>query len=155
MRHILVAVDESEASERVSEFVNRFFEGMEVSITALNVGSVQLDWAGYPAVPGAVYPWPYGVGMPPRDAEEALAARADAARESAEQTVASSGVDAEEQVVEIGGDVAETIRRVASQRGADLIVVGAGHKSLWERLISPSVSSELAKDAPRPVLVVH
>jgi nucleotide-binding universal stress UspA family protein len=37
----------------------------------------------------------------------------------------------------------------------DVLVVGSNHRSLFDRLLAPSVSTGLAKDAPCPVLVVH
>ena len=55
----------------------------------------------------------------------------------------------------MGGDVAETLARIAQERGADLIVVGSSHKGVLDRLLAPSVSKELARTAPVPVLVVH
>lgn len=73
----------------------------------------------------------------------------------AEDVVASSGLRSAHQVVEFGGDVADTIRRVAEELDVDMIVVGSSHKNLFERLVAPSVSCDLAKAAPKPVLVVH
>lgn len=155
MRQILVAVDEGEASERVAEFVNEFFGGLDVSVTAVNVGSAPLTRGSYPAMPGMLYPWPYAAAM--RTA--ASGASGDSLREAmqgdAEQTLAESGLGADEMIVEFGGGVAEALRRVASERDVDLLVVGSSDKGLLERLFSPSVSKELAKSAPTPVLVVH
>lgn len=154
MRHVLVAVDDSEASERAAEFVNRFFGGLDVSITAVNIGDTAITWSPYAAAPGLVYPWPpvwgpmpsepVGDGTPP-----------DAEREAGERTIESTGLQADHEVIEFGDDVAEVLGRIAAERGADLIVVGSGHKGTFEQLISPSVSKELAKAAPVPVLVVH
>ncbi len=154
MRQILVAVDDSEASQRVGEFVNRFFGELDVSITAVNVGTVPLAWGPYPAAPGVIYPWAYAPVVPPVDPGTG-STLADTARDAAEQTVQSSGVRASDHVIELEGDVADTIRRVAEERDVDLLVVGSTHKGLFERLLSPSVSADLAKSAPRPVLIVH
>lgn len=56
MREILVAVQASETSERVSDFVNRFFGDLDVSITAVNVGRAPLAWGPRALSPGLVYP---------------------------------------------------------------------------------------------------
>ena len=58
VQHVLVAVDDSEASEQAAEFVNRFFGDLDVVITAVNVGTVEITWGSYAAAPGALYPWP-------------------------------------------------------------------------------------------------
>lgn len=155
MRQILVAVDESEASERVSDFVNRFFGDLDVSITAVNIGAAPLAWGPYPATPRLIYPWPYGGVVPPMAVPATDEPNAERVRDAGERTVASSGLRASDHVVELGDDVADTLRRIASERDVDLIVVGSTHKGLLERLFSPSVSAELAKSSPRPVLVVH
>jgi nucleotide-binding universal stress UspA family protein len=71
MRQILVAMDDSEASERVADFVNRFFDGFDASTTAVNVGTATLGWGPYPAATGSLYPWPYwsyGMAVPPAGA---------------------------------------------------------------------------------------
>ena len=153
MRQVLVAVDDSTTSERVSEFVNRFFGDLDVSITAINVGTTPLTWSPYPAGPGVLHPWPYPAAVPPGGVQ--LTAEPGAAQHTAERTLRSSSLHADDEVVEVGADVAETLRRVADARDVDLLVVGSGHKGLIERLFNPSVSRDLAKDAPTPVLVVH
>jgi nucleotide-binding universal stress UspA family protein len=154
MRQILVAFDDSASSERVTEFVNRFFGGLDVSVTAVNVARDPVMWRGYPTSPWVFHPWPYPAAGPAADAA-ATAGAVDETREAGERMLAATGVDADHEVVEVGGDVADTLRRVAEERGVDLIVVGSSHKGVLERLLSPSVSAELAKSAPTPVLVVH
>ena len=154
MREVLVAVDDSAASHRAAEFVNEFFGDLDVSITAVNVGQVPLSWGPYAAAPGMLYPWPPAATMAP---PEASARSGDLEREDeiGAYTIDASGIDADHASVEFGGDVAHTIARLAEERGVDLIVVGSTHKGLFDRLLSPSVSKELARDAPVPVLVVH
>jgi nucleotide-binding universal stress UspA family protein len=63
------------------------------------------------------------------------------------------GVDAN--AVEGIGDPATVIVAEAEEIGADLIVVGSEGKSLIERLLVGSVSSEVARKAAADVLVVH
>lgn len=158
VQHVLVAVDDSEASEQAAEFVNRFFGDLDVVITAVNVGTVEITWGSYAAAPGALYPWSpvsTAVAPPAGPGGPTPSETFDAHRDIGERTIASSGVDADREVVEVGGDVAETLSRIAQERGADLIVVGSSHKGVLDRLLEPSVSKELARTAPVPVLVVH
>jgi hypothetical protein len=59
MRRILVAVDETPASRRAAAFVDGFFTGDDVSIVAVNVARVPVEWMP-PAPYGGVYAWPEG-----------------------------------------------------------------------------------------------
>ena len=150
-RHILVAIDDSAASDRVSEFVNGFFDSLDVKVTAMNVGAAPVT-TPYAIDSGGVYAWPY---YAPPSSFVSQEDRGSIASQEAENVVASSGVHAAHRVVELAGDIADAIRRVAEELRVDMIVVGSSHKNLFERLVAPSVSSDLAKAAPAPVLVVH
>jgi nucleotide-binding universal stress UspA family protein len=58
--------------------------------------------------------------------------------------------------LEVGrGDPAREVRRVACERGADLIVVGTRRQGPLARLLAGSVSSRVVHHADRPVLVVR
>lgn len=158
MRQILVAVDDSAASERAAAFVNRFFADLDVKITAVNVGSAPLGWGPYAAPPGLIHPWS-SLSAPAAAPPPVVGADADrgfdVARDTGARTIESSGIQAEDEVVEFGGGIADTLIEVARERGVDLIVVGSNHKSMFDRLLSPSVSKDLAESAPVPVLIVH
>ena len=52
------------------------------------------------------------------------------------------------------GPPAQTILRLAEERGADLIVVGTRHKRFFERLVEGSVLQEVIRRAKCDVLVV-
>jgi nucleotide-binding universal stress UspA family protein len=156
MQEILVALDGGQTSKRVTDFVNRFFADLDVSITAVNVDRFPLAWGPQPLSPGLAYPWPSAGGLwPPAAAPTRSPGLEAAAVDTAERRVESSGLHADDHVVRTGEDVADTIRRIAAERDVDLIVVGSNHKGFLERLASPSVSTDLAKAAPRPVLIVH
>lgn len=156
MRQILVAVDESEASSAVADFVNRFFGGLDVEVAALNVGTAPPVWAPH-AAPGLLYPWGYPLAARRAGdfAETSQSVDVDAQREQGVRAVDATGLERHTDVVDLGAGVADTIRRVAVDRGAEMIVVGHNDKGLLERLLSPSVSSDLAKESPVPVLVVQ
>jgi nucleotide-binding universal stress UspA family protein len=51
------------------------------------------------------------------------------------------------------GVPSEEIMKVAQEEGADLILTGYNGKTLMQRLISGSVSKDVERNAPVPVLV--
>jgi nucleotide-binding universal stress UspA family protein len=145
---VLVAVDDSNASERVVTFVNEFFASLDVQIVGMNVGTTAAAWMPTGLESGGAFVWPY-VPNPPAPTEEDL----ELAVHDAAETVESSGLIDDEVVAEIG-DPVTAITKVAIERGADLIVVGDRHKSGWRRLLEGSVTDEIRREAPCPVLVV-
>jgi len=150
-RKVLVAVDDSEASTRVAEFVNRFFGGLDVEIIAINVGPVARAAVPY----GTAFPGlELGGGLvgPPTmvGSEGATASRL----QDSEDIIDRSPLHEDERVVEVG-DPVEVIERAAEELDVDLVVVGTKHKGLLDRLLSGSVAAALVRSSPRPVLVVH
>lgn len=153
MRRILVAVDDSAASQRAAGFVNDFFGGLEVEVVGIHVGHVPVSWIPPGVAMGSVFAWPYPVlAEPVVEGEDVEEVRAAVEREG-ERTVHASGLRDDETVVEFG-DPADAIRSAAIERGASLIVVGSHHKGALSRLVSGSVAAELQRDAPCPVVVV-
>ena len=155
MRHVLLAVDESEASRRAAAFVGRFFGGLDVAVTAVNVARAPIGWAStspyavLPPVPyGGVYTWPL------TDADRELI-DADADRAEREARAVAAGLAPPGADIDVAfGDPVEAIVRAAEEHDADIIVVGCQHKGTLQRLFGRSVSEELSREAPRPVLVV-
>lgn len=80
-----------------------------------------------------------------RDAEAAVAETVAMAKDA--------GVEAEEMLAE--GSPGPQICRVAADRGADLVVVGATGKTGLQEILLGSVSAYVADHAKRPVLVVR
>lgn len=152
MPRILVAVDETEASARVASFVNEFFGGLDVEIVALHVGDAVPAWYPDGVVRGALFAWPYPV-VPGPGGRTANSTVADEEIAEGYDTIRRSGIDSDEDVVELG-DPVDRIREAAVQQDVQLIVVGSSDKNVLERMWSGSVSRELGRDAPRPVLVV-
>lgn len=147
-RQVLVAVDESEASERVVTFVNGFFADLEVEIIGLNVGNELVLWMPDGPEVGVSFSWPYmgNLGLPTEDDYVEH-------REVAAHRVESSGLIDDEVIAELGDPVVH-ICAVAAERHVDLIVVGDNHKSGWRRLLEGSVTGEVQRRAPCPVLIV-
>lgn len=147
-RTVLVAVDDSEASERVVRFVNGFFTGLDVEVIGINVGREPAIWMPTGLAAGAFFAWPYLGDLPmPSPAE-----RDDSLREAA-RAVEDSGLVDDDVIAELGDPVAHICEAATDQR-ADVIVVGDNHKSAWRRLLEGSVSTGVQRDAPCPVLVV-
>ncbi|MGH9230512.1 MAG: universal stress protein [Acidimicrobiales bacterium] len=49
----------------------------------------------------------------------------------------------------------EAISHAAEDEDADLVVVGSNDRGFLQRLLGGSVSQELARKSPRPVLIVR
>jgi nucleotide-binding universal stress UspA family protein len=148
MKHILVAVDESDASRRAAMFVDAFFRGQDVSIVAVNVARSPLRWMP-PAPYGGVSPWPFASAGDRSLLDEALA------REEAEgEAVAAAQAPRDADIEVRFGQTVDAILAAADDEKADLVVVGASDKSFLQRLLGGSVPQDLAKRSPRPVLIV-
>jgi nucleotide-binding universal stress UspA family protein len=147
MTTVLVAVDESDASERVAAFVNHFFAADD-EIVGLNVASGPANWVPAMVGWGGLFPW----GYPDPDLAGAPDLREEA-HEQTRSTVAESGLEASD-AIGAQGDPVDAILAAAERRGADLIVVGSNHRGAIRQAIEPSVSRKVMRQADRPVLVV-
>jgi nucleotide-binding universal stress UspA family protein len=149
VKHILVAVDETEASRRAAAFVDGFFGGRDdVSIVAVNVARVPVDWMP-PAPYGGIYAWPLTVGGERASIDEAVAREEAKAR-----AVATANAPHDADVEVVFGEAVEAIERAAADEHADLIVIGSNDKGFLRRLLGGSVSEELARHGTRPLLIV-
>ncbi|MEA3216123.1 MAG: hypothetical protein QOJ19_2279 [Acidimicrobiia bacterium] len=152
MKRILVALDDSEASQRTAEFVNEFFGGADYEILGLNVSPAPVPWITSGVGYGVVYPFPEapaGVASP-----EAVEEAQHEAVKTARETVQEAGL-ADAVPLSAVGDVVGEICGAAEEHDVDLIVVGSHDKGAFRRLMTGSVSTTLVHEAPRPVLVVR
>lgn len=147
MRRVLVAIDDSDASERVATFVNAFFQGLEAELLVVSVARVAVPMIPPGTAYGAVAVWPGPV------TEEAFRAAQAAADEEARRAPHESGLADGEQLI-VSGDPVQEILRAAREHSVDVVVVGTGHKGLLERVVKGSVSHDLIEAAEVPVLVV-
>jgi nucleotide-binding universal stress UspA family protein len=147
MTTVLVAIDDSDASERVAAFVNRFFAADD-EIVGLSVASGPANWVPAMVGWGGLFPWGYP--------DPGLADAPDLRRGVHEQTrgtVVDSGLEATE-ALGAHGDPVDAILAAAERRGADLIVVGSNHRGAVRQVLEPSVPKKVTRQADRPVLVV-
>ncbi len=159
MTRVLVAVDATESSIRAARIAHRLF-GDDHEYLAVNVASPRIDpaaapwwgagWGlGAPMAYGGVWPYqPAAVGT--SDAgHDVLEEAAEDARAVADR----SGLPEAEAIGEVG-DPADAIIRAAEEHHVDVIVVGTEDRSWFDRLLRPSVSTDVLKEADVPVLVV-
>src|ERR687891_913733 len=126
MKRVLVAVDETEASRRAAEFVDRFFAGMDVSITAVNVARQPVEWL--PATPyGGVFawPWPYRAGADAAGAEEELAQDAVRRAEVRGEAIAAAPAPAGAEIEGVFGEAGDALSAAPRGEKADPIGVRA------------------------------
>jgi nucleotide-binding universal stress UspA family protein len=137
MQKIVLGFDDTDASkralERAAELTRAFQSDLFVtSVAPLAVGAAR---SGGPVDP---------VDPPSKHREEISHARA---------YLQSQGISAHYQTAV--GDPADTIVELATERGADLIVVGTREPNILERLLGQSVSETVSHKAHCDVLIVH
>jgi nucleotide-binding universal stress UspA family protein len=133
MKRIVVGVDGSEGSTRAVAFAGRLAKDMGACLTVVYVEHLPV------------------VGPPELERSHRMAERRVARRVVKALMPLTVPWDLEVG----GGDVAEEVRRVARERGADLIVVGTRGQGPIGRLLGGSVSTRVVHHADRPVLVVR
>ena len=147
LREVVIGIDGSEHGKRAVEAAAGFPlpEGTRLTVTHVTrpyepyTGLVPLDPAAYQ-----------------REVEEVRRRRSEAAGRllgAASERIKSAGRRVTDEHRE--GDAATEILALASERGADLIVVGARGVSLIEGLVMGSVADRLLKDAGCSLLIVR
>jgi nucleotide-binding universal stress UspA family protein len=140
MERIVVGVDGSEESLHAVTFAARLARETGAGVTVVYVRHIPAGYSGRPLVGPAELERYY------RTVERRVTRRV--VRALTPLTVPWD--------LEVGrGDVAREVRRVARERGADLIVVGTRRQGPFARLLAGSVSSRVVHHADRPVLVVR
>ncbi len=89
------------------------------------------------------------------EAEKGFEDRTAAGRAALQKTAAVLGHDVEVRLVPGGEEPGAVIDRVASEIGADVLVVGSSSKGWLRRLFGHSVSDYVAHHAPCPVMIIR
>jgi nucleotide-binding universal stress UspA family protein len=142
--HVLIATDGSASSIDAARAASTLLRAAD-HVTLLSVlTEVPGDDAG--GFEGSVYS--------PGEADAAWKAELAEAGAEIERTAAALTTAQIDKRIEMG-DVAGTVCRIAAEIGADVIVVGSHGRGAIERLLLGSVSEQVVRHAPCPVLVVR
>ena len=171
MTQVLIAVDDSESSVKTARIAYALF-GDKASYTVVNVADQSpMIWGGDALVWGVGYPIvmaPSGIVDPAvRRAEpstyaadedspavEVHNAPIDAAIQVASDVAAEADIPNPQVVGEVG-DPATAIITAAHHHQADVIVVGSHDRSWFSKLLTPSVTGAVVKEADIPVLIAR
>lgn len=137
--HLLVAVDLAEDSDAVVERARDLAQSQGARLSLLHVVEyIPVDPAGEALLP------------PPVDMEEELL---QSARQRLEKLVKRTGIEPDQQLIEIGQTKTE-LKRIAGELGADLLVLGSRERHGLALLMGSTERSVVHK-APCDVLAVR
>jgi nucleotide-binding universal stress UspA family protein len=156
---ILVALDGSEHANRALDMAIELAQEVDAEISVIHVHSptaptVEAPPALLPADAPVMAPSPTRPTTRQKiraDLREAQIDEAEQILKQGELKVKSEGLPVEQIMKE--GEVAETIVEVADNEDFDLIVMGARGVSTIKELLLGSVSDDVIRNAPCPVLV--
>lgn len=160
---IIVGYDGSEGAERALERAAGLAQALHAGLLVVSVAPSSRQAETVPVVdpaeaPIAALPGPAGTGAPmplpiPEEPRPEPRELAEHQLERARMTLAQMRVQAE-YAVEVG-DAAERLLALASEREADLIVVGSREHGFLDRLLGRHVDEAVAARAGCDVLLVH
>jgi nucleotide-binding universal stress UspA family protein len=143
MKPILLATDGSPSAEAATLEAIELAQAFDAPLLVASVAHVVLPaYSGY-----------YGYGEIAVDLHKAELKHVGEVLATTKARVERANVPCE--TIALDGIAAEQITRVARERDARLVVVGAHGWGRVGRLIHGSVSTAVLHDAPCPVLVVH
>jgi nucleotide-binding universal stress UspA family protein len=153
---VLVAVDSSDDAATIIDTAHDLF-GKDAEYMVLSVADspiVGVMSMGSPMDWGVAYPVVFPLPAKWRgDSGEVVTATVVAEANAASAMDHAEPIDA--QVIgEVGRDTAAVILDVAAEHTADVIVVGSRDHGWVSKLISSSVSQDVLRNSPRPVLIV-
>lgn len=170
MTQVLIAVDDSESSVKTARIAYALF-GDKASYIVVNVADQSpMIWGGDALVWGVGYPIvmaPTGIvdsavssgeqhtpGASEESSAEVDTAPIDAAIQVARDVAAEADIPNPQVVGEVGDPVTAIIT-AAHHHQADVIVIGSHDRSWFSKLLSPSVTGAVVKEADIPVLIAR
>ena len=142
--HVLIATDGSSSSIDVARHAGRLLQPADHVTLVSVLTEVPGDDAG--GFEGSVYS--------PGEQEQLWKQEMAEAGEELERTAAALTTARVDKRIEVG-DVGGTICRVAADLNVDVIVVGSHGRGTIARILLGSVSEQVVRHAPCPVLVVR
>jgi len=150
MKKVLIAVDETEGSKAVLSVFQNMVRPPEsvvlVHVQHLEGKSMMVDMLGEneldtlrEAMEGTEY-------------KEALDRKSEKILNFYRKELENGGLVSVKTVVR-AGITSEEILKIAQEEGVDLIVTGYNGKSFMQRMVTGSISKDIEKNAPVPVLV--
>ena len=144
---VLIAFDDSSVSARAAREAVRLFSAADTQFLVINVTRFPLMWAS-----GGGLGYGYGIVSPLAMDRGSLDDDGAAEKDLVVRAEAAGLPDAEALVAE--GDPVSLVCQAAEEHGVDVIVVGSHDKSVFKRLVDPSVAAGIVRETYRPVLVV-
>jgi nucleotide-binding universal stress UspA family protein len=142
-RRIVCGVDGSEQARHAASAALRLADRLDARLTLVHVTPTR-SMAPVDRFPFGVDPSAFG-----RSTELAFSEAEDAFN-SLSSDVAAAGLEREVRL----GEPAAVLAQVAADCDADLIVVGSRGRGAWRSAVLGSVSSDVARLAPCPVMIV-
>ena len=139
MTRVLVATDGSQLAIAAGRRAVALL-GTSAEVTVVSVAPVVTPTSGLPELDA-------------RTLEVEDQARLDAARQNVLTTIAGLGIEAHERV-EVG-EAGQVICEIADREGFDVIVVGSHGAGALKRIFLGSVSHDVLRNAPCPVIIVR
>ncbi len=150
MKKVLIAVDETEGSKSVLSVFQNMVRPPEsvvlVHVQQLEGKSLMIDMLGEAEMSTL------RESLKGTEHKETLDRRSEKILNYYRKQLENGGLVSVKTVVR-DGVPSEEILKVAQQENVDLIITGYNGKTLMQRMISGSISKEMEKNAPVPVLV--
>ena len=153
---VLIAFDGSPSAEHAVRESGRLLGGRQAIVVCVYQEGIGLELQALPSGPDGLAPVPIDVDAA-NEIQQSFADRSQTIADQGAQLARAAGFVAEPLAVadSADADVGQALVRLARERGADAIVVGAhGHRGLFSALMG-STSRDVIRHAECPVVVVR
>lgn len=150
MKKVLIAVDETEGSKSVLSVFQNMVRPPEsvvlVHVQQLEGKSMMIDMLGEAEIDTL------RESLKGTEYQEALDRKSEKILNFYRKELENGGLVSVKTVVR-AGIISEEVLKIAQEEGVDLIVTGYNGKSFMQRMVTGSISKDIEKNAPVPVLV--